>query len=241
MNVLLVNFAARMPRSGTLLAALASALQEKGHTPLVKDEIEVAAVCTIIAAAENNSQAFRYSGAGLRDEPEIVVVAARALAHLPGMEHLTSDVPLAAFIVHEDAARTVPLYAPAGKLLPCQRLDAHLRLPHRSLDSHAELLWFLDVLCEFLLTVLGPAEFLRHHRWRPNLRLRKERFGGLVFIPETSQLIELDPDSFEAVAQSIAMNSHLPLVESSIPDIVATIAALSAGGALTTLSRESRE
>lgn len=238
MRILLADLAPNTPGSGGVLAALAAALRERRHEPVLRHAADLAPVSSILAVAETSPLAFRYSGGGAECDPAIIVIATGALTHLPGMLSLAEDPALAAFIVREETGKAVPLYAPAGKLLPSQRLEAHLRLPNRPLADRAELLWLLSALHEFVLTALGPAEFLRHLLWRPNIRLREETFGGLLFVPETSQVIQFDREGFEAVQRAVALNSPRTLAEDLVADPLTVIGALSAAGALTAPASE---
>jgi hypothetical protein len=234
MNILLANLAADTAGSGDVLAALASVLRARGHRPLIADAAELVPLSAILEAAERSSLAFRYSAAGCGSDPAVIVIATRDLFPLrETMPGLTRSV-VAAFIVREEAGQAVRPYAPAGRLLPSQRLEAHLQLLDRPLADGTELLWLNSVIEEFVLTVLGPAEFLRHFQWRSNLRLREEHFGGLLFVPETSQIIELGREGFQAVQRALALNQPQTLAGDLVTDPLAIIGALAAAGALTT-------
>lgn len=63
---------------------------------------------------------------------------------------------------------------------------------------------FREVLDEFILCEMGPERFLRDFGWRPELRLRDEELGGLLFVPDTSLLVELDAETCRLVGQAIA-------------------------------------
>jgi hypothetical protein len=221
-----------------VLTELTSLLRDKGETVSFGDAAELASARSILAAAETNPLAFRYSGAGSGGDPAIAVLASQAIIHLPGMETLLSNAPVAAFIVSEDMVKSIPLFVPSGKLLQRHRFQAHLDLAHRPLAGGTEMLWFVDALREFVLISLGPSEFLQHTRWHPNIRLRKEKTGGLLFVPETSQLVEFGPESFEAVQHAIALESPLLLAEAAVADLTAAIGALASAGAFAPLHRD---
>jgi hypothetical protein len=63
---------------------------------------------------------------------------------------------------------------------------------------------FREVLDEFILREMGPERFLRDFGWQPELRLRDEELGGLLFVPDTSLLVELDAETCRLVGQAIS-------------------------------------
>jgi hypothetical protein len=84
---------------------------------------------------------------------------------------------------------------------PTTGWDSHARA---AIEEGPDYLRFLKLLDEFTLVHLGSARFLADHQWAAAVRTREEAFGGLVFSPRTSLLLELDERRFAAVVRALA-------------------------------------
>lgn len=111
--------------------------------------------------------------------------------------------------------------------------------PHRKYSSGKEmtksqhgLMWFAEQLEEYLLTFLEEPElFITELDWQTNLRLRKEDFGGILFVPKTSQLVLLDDEMYERTQESIKNNDPKVLLTETSKDLK-TIASMLTARAL---------
>lgn len=100
---------------------------------------------------------------------------------------------------------------------PTTGWDSHVRA---AIEEGPDYLRFLKLLDEFTLVHLGSARFLADHRWAPAVRTREEVFGGLVFSPRTSLLLELDAPRFAAVVHARAEDRPVALADQLVdPDL----------------------
>lgn len=72
---------------------------------------------------------------------------------------------------------------------------------------------------ELLVRRRGLAAFLQEMIWNPLVRFRREPFGGLVFVPDSSLLIELDPGEATAVEAAIDTGSLGQLLDAPAQDV----------------------
>jgi Glycosyl transferases group 1 len=72
---------------------------------------------------------------------------------------------------------------------------------------------------ELLVRRRGLDAFMQEMVWNPLVRFRRERSGGLVFVPDSSLLIELDPGEAAAVEAAIDAGSLDQLLEAPARDI----------------------
>lgn len=231
MRILLAKGGGGEAEPEPVLTRLAALLEARRAAFDLSTRPPAALAAALSAAVGNGAAACRYSGSD-PDEPALAAVDGRALAQLApeGFEAAAPTVVVA--LLDRRAAASIAPFEPTGRLIGKSRFTAHLALPGRDLADPAELLWFADALGEFVLERLGREAFLEGCRWNPGIRMREEETGGLLFVPETSQLVELDPVAFEAVRRSVDESAPRLLAADALDDFARVIAALSVAGAI---------
>jgi hypothetical protein len=92
---------------------------------------------------------------------------------------------------------------------------------------------FTRTFDEFILRELGARRFLRDFHWRPELELQDSAFGGFLFVPRTSLLMQLKHADYEKVTAAVHANETVSLAPSDDASTREMAAALYRTGALT--------
>lgn len=92
---------------------------------------------------------------------------------------------------------------------------------------------FTRTFDEFILRELGARRFLRDFRWRPELELQDSPFGGVLFVPGTSLLMQLGQPDYEKVTAAVQAKDTVSLAPSDDASTREMAAALYRTGALT--------
>jgi hypothetical protein len=104
----------------------------------------------------------------------------------------------------------------------------------------ARLRGFLRQLDLTALRVLGPRRFLADFGWRDSVRIRPEEHGGFLFVPETSQLLELVDEQYQRLSTALAAGTPVAMAGTGDPDDRSTAEDLYLTGALARTSPNGR-
>jgi glycosyltransferase involved in cell wall biosynthesis len=148
-----------------------------------------------------------------------------------GLPVVASDVGgVGEFVLHGETGILVPPRDPGATAHALATLSADASLRAR-LGRHARTLMVREhddarrrrVIArefeELLVRRSGLAAFIAEMVLSPLVRFRREQFGGLLFTPDSSLLIELDPREAAAVEAAIDAGSLDPLLESPTQDV----------------------